>query len=86
MRASGRAPLLPDAALAMVRLHSAYPWHEGGAYAWAEQPGDLDLKREVRRFNRYDLYSKTDAGWDERVLWDEFGALLDRYFPTPLAG
>jgi inositol oxygenase len=85
MRAAGRAPLLPDAALAAVRLHPACPWHEGGAYAWAEQPGDRELKRTVRRFGQYDLHGETDTGWDERVLWDEFGALLDRYFPAPLA-
>ena len=85
MRSAGHATLLPDEALAMVRLHSAYPWHEGGAYEWAEKPGDDVLKAAVRRFNRYDLYSKSDTKWDEQVLWDEFGPLLDRYFPTALA-
>ena len=85
MRVAGHGALLPDAALAMVRLHSAYPWHGGGAYAWAEKPSDSELKTAVRRFNQYDLYSKNDAEWDETVLWDEFGALLDRYFPSPLA-
>jgi inositol oxygenase len=77
--------LLPDDALAMIRFHSAYPWHEGGAYAWAEAPGDAELKQRVRHFNGYDLYSKHNGVWDEAVLWSEFGALLDRFFPEPLA-
>ena len=84
-RSHSGAPLLPDEALAMVRLHSAYAWHEGGAYAWAERPEDAATKAAVRRFNQYDLYSKRDDEWDERRLWDEFGELLDRYFPDPLA-
>ena len=83
-RAYSGAPLLPDEALAMVRLHSAYAWHEGGAYAWAERPEDAATKAAVRRFNQYDLYSKRDEHWDEQVLWREFGELLDRYFPHPL--
>jgi hypothetical protein len=33
----------------MERLHSAYAWHDGGAYAWAEQPEDATAKEAVRR-------------------------------------
>ena len=84
LRARGHRHLLPDEALAMVRLHSAYAWHEGGAYGWAEQPRDRATKLAVRRFNKYDLYTKRDEPWDENVLWREFGPLLDRYFPQPL--
>jgi hypothetical protein len=48
---------IPEA-LAIVRLHSCYPWHTGGAYRALMAPGDEALLEAVRDFNRFDLYSK----------------------------
>jgi inositol oxygenase len=39
---------LPPAALAMVRFHSFYPWHTGGAYMQFMGEGDEDLLKWVK--------------------------------------
>ncbi len=47
---------LPEEGLAMLRLHSCYPWHRGGAYKSLMKAGDEKLLEAVLRFNEYDLY------------------------------
>lgn len=51
---------LPPEALAMIRYHSFYPWHSGGAYTALMEERDWDMLKAVRAFNPYDLYSKSD--------------------------
>lgn len=52
---------LPREALAMIRYHSFYPWHQAGAYRGLMDEGDEELLRAVKAFNPYDLYSKSDG-------------------------
>jgi inositol oxygenase len=59
--AQANAHSLPREALAILRLHSCYPLHERGEYAQLLAPGDELLIEAVRRFQKYDLYSKADA-------------------------
>ena len=51
---------LPPEALAMIRFHSFYPWHQAGAYREFMADGDEALLSAVQAFNPYDLYSKSD--------------------------
>jgi inositol oxygenase len=51
---------LPAEALAMIRYHSFYPWHSGGAYRDLMDPHDQKMLEAVKAFNPYDLYSKND--------------------------
>ena len=51
---------LPDEGLAMIRYHSFYPWHTGGAYRWMMNEKDYRMLEAVKAFNPYDLYSKSD--------------------------
>lgn len=51
---------LPPEALAMIRYHSFYPWHSGGAYMEFMNEHDKGMLEAVRAFNPYDLYSKSD--------------------------
>lgn len=51
---------LPDEALAMIRYHSFYPWHQQGAYKEFMTAKDEQMLKAVQRFNPYDLYSKSD--------------------------
>lgn len=51
---------LPDEALAMIRYHSFYPWHNKGAYNWMMNEKDEKMLEAVKAFNPYDLYSKSD--------------------------
>lgn len=77
---------IPEA-LAIVRLHSCYPWHRGGAYRQFHGPGDEQLLAAVLEFNTYDLYSKdgTDAGHvDVDAVWPFYQALVDKFMPGEL--
>lgn len=51
---------LPAEALAMIRYHSFYSWHTGGAYMEFMDEHDWKMLEAVRAFNPYDLYSKSD--------------------------
>lgn len=51
---------LPDEALAMIRYHSFYPWHTESQYMQFMNEKDHRMLAAVRRFNPYDLYSKSD--------------------------
>lgn len=51
---------LPAEALAMIRYHSFYPWHQQGAYREFMNEKDHEMLKAVKRFNPYDLYSKSD--------------------------
>src|ERR1700716_1153282 len=51
---------LPPESLAMIRYHSFYPWHTGGAYMELMNEHDSKMLEAVRAFNPYDLYSKSD--------------------------
>jgi inositol oxygenase len=51
---------LPDEALAMIRYHSFYPWHNAGAYHEFMNEKDQKMLEAVKAFNPYDLYSKSD--------------------------
>jgi inositol oxygenase len=51
---------LPKEAFAMIRYHSCYPLHKGGAYKKLLTPQDEKLMVSVRKFNEFDLYTKAD--------------------------
>lgn len=51
---------LPKEGLAMIRYHSFYPWHSGGAYRHLMNEQDYKMLEAVQAFNPYDLYSKSD--------------------------
>jgi inositol oxygenase len=74
----------PEETLAILRLHSCYPWHRGGAYRQFMKPGDEKLLAAVLRFNSYDLYSKSDAPPDVEALWPYYQGLIDKYMPGKL--
>jgi inositol oxygenase len=46
---------LPPEGLAILRLHSCYPWHTGGAYKELMAPGDEVLMAAVNDFNQFDV-------------------------------
>jgi len=75
----------PPEALAMVRYHSCYPWHNKGSYARFEAAGDAALKEHVLEFNKYDLYTKCVTQVDVEAVWPHYQALIDKYMPGKLA-
>lgn len=75
---------IPEAGLAMVRFHSLYPWHTGGAYRHLMNEGDYELLRWVQQFNKYDLYTKDERGLGtstEEELWAYYEPIIAKYFP-----
>ena len=77
-------PYLPAPALAVVRYHSFYAWHREGAYAAFLAPGDAEKRAAVRRFNPFDLYSKSDERPDWRALRPYYEALVAERLPAEL--
>lgn len=71
---------LPKEALDMIRYHSAYPWHDRGAYKHLMGPGDEERIEWVRLFNKFDLYTK-DEGHELKVndLWPYYKELCEKY-------
>lgn len=76
---------LPDPALYMIRYHSFYAWHREGEYDWLCDDHDREMLSWVKKFNPYDLYSKspTPPNWQE--LRPYYSALIEEYLPSTLA-
>ncbi|KIV77070.1 hypothetical protein PV11_08906 [Exophiala sideris] len=75
---------LPDEALAMIRYHSFYPWHQQGAYREFMVEKDHEMLKAVKKFNPYDLYSKSDEKPKVEKLKPYYMELIDEYFPTKI--
>ena len=71
---------LPKEGLAMVRFHSAYPWHDKGEYSRFMKEGDEVLIAAVKTFNDFDLYTK-DEGNEVEVeeVWPYYQGLIEKY-------
>jgi inositol oxygenase len=67
----------------MIRFHSCYPWHNGGAYRQFMNEKDEQMMHWVLEFNKYDLYTKDLAGLSASVgeLWPYYEGLIAKYFP-----
>jgi inositol oxygenase len=76
---------LPPPALAIVRYHSFYAWHREGAYRELLAPEDAAKLEAVRRFNPFDLYSKSEAPPDWKALRPYYEALVAEALPEELA-
>lgn len=73
---------LPLQALQIIRFHSLYAWHTHGAYKHFENEQDCDLKLAIRKFNQFDLYTKTDD-FDSQTLsniQEYYDQLIEKYF------
>lgn len=76
---------LPIEAQYMIRYHSFYPGHRENAYQHLFSERDKQLFDWVRRFNPYDLYSKSDARPDVESLKPFYQDLIAEFFPSQLA-
>lgn len=75
---------LPEEGAAMIRYHSFYPAHQGGAYSHLMNDRDRELFKWVRAFNPFDLYSKGAERPDVARLRPYYEDLISRYFPPIL--
>jgi inositol oxygenase len=76
---------LPAPGLAMIRYHSFYPWHHDGAYRQLMNEQDHQMLEWVKRFNPYDLYSKSDDPPDVDQLRPYYQELISEFFPETIS-
>jgi inositol oxygenase len=75
---------LPEEALYMIRYHSFYPGHRERAYEYLMNDHDREMFEWVRKFNPYDLYSKSAVRPDAGTLRPYYEELIAEYFPSQL--
>ena len=76
---------LPEEALYMIRYHSFYPGHREGAYDYLMNQHDRDMFQWVRKFNPYDLYSKSSEKPKLAELKPYYDDLVAEFFPDRIA-
>ncbi|MFP4095410.1 MAG: inositol oxygenase family protein [Cyclobacteriaceae bacterium] len=76
---------LPEPALYMLRYHSFYAAHKEGAYAYLMDDHDREMFQWVKKFNPYDLYSKSPEPPKVEALRPYYEELIARYFPAQVS-
>lgn len=72
---------LPEEAYYIVRYHSLYPYHTGGAYSELSNNKDKNMLKILKTFNRFDLYTKENMNADIKDLKPYYQGIIDKYFP-----
>jgi inositol oxygenase len=75
---------LPEEAQYMIRYHSFYPAHREGEYTHLMKARDQEMFQWVRRFNPFDLYSKSHAAPDVAELTPYYTDLIAEFFPDKI--
>ncbi len=75
---------LPAEGLAMIRYHSCYPVHREGEYDLFLTDEDRRLMEWVRKFNPYDLYTKSHEKPDVEKLRPFYEDLINEFLPGEL--
>lgn len=73
---------LPDPALYMIRYHSFYAQHREHAYEHLMDDHDRKMFEWVKKFNPYDLYSKSPVPPDVKELRPYYEDLIAKYLPA----
>lgn len=76
---------LPEEGLYMLRYHSFYAWHREGEYDWLCDDHDRELLRWVKKFNPFDLYTKSPTLPDWSKLKPYYTNLFDKFLPAKIA-
>ena len=75
---------LPEEGLYILRYHSFYAQHKENAYAHLMDSHDQKMFEWVKKFNPYDLYSKSDEPPDVKKLQPYYEKLAKKYLPEKL--
>ncbi|MFT5017018.1 MAG: inositol oxygenase [Neolewinella sp.] len=70
---------LPEEAMVMIRYHSFYPWHTGGAYTELLNKQDEAYLAIIKDFNRYDLYTKSQKIYDLEDVLAYYQPIAEKY-------
>jgi inositol oxygenase len=77
-------PYLPDESLYMLRFHSFYAWHRHGAYTHLMNEKDAAMLEWVKKFNPYDLYSKSHTKPNLTELKPYYDDLFAEFLPDTI--
>lgn len=75
---------LPEPARYMIRYHSFYAAHRESAYDHLMNDHDREMFEWVRKFNPYDLYTKSHNPPDVVELTPYYQELIGEFFPETL--
>ena len=75
---------LPEPALYMIRYHSFYAQHREHAYEHLMNAHDKEMFEWVKKFNPYDLYSKSPKPPVIAELKPYYEDLIAKYLPTTI--
>jgi len=75
---------LPIQAMYIIRFHSFYAWHKQGAYTCFTDAFDEEMFPWIKRFNRFDLYSKAQVPPDYNAVKDYYKGLVEKFLPGVL--
>lgn len=75
---------LPEPALYMIRYHSFYAQHRENAYDHLLNDHDLEMFEWVKKFNPYDLYSKSPTPPVFKELKPYYDKLIKKYLPETI--
>src|SRR6201996_3992165 len=75
---------LPEPAQYMLRYHSFYAAHRGGAYGHLMNQRDEQMFEWVRQFNPYDLYSKGRERPNMKEIRPYYEDLVAEFFPAQI--
>lgn len=75
---------LPEPALYMIRYHSFYAQHRENAYDYLLDDHDREMFDWVRKFNPYDLYSKSPVPPVMDELRPYYQDLIEKYLPEKI--
>lgn len=76
--------LLPEEALYIIRYHSFYAGHKEGAYPYLMNSKDHKMKKWLKVFQKYDLYSKDQKPVDIHKVKPYYEQLVKKYLPETL--
>jgi inositol oxygenase len=76
---------LPAEAAFVIRFHSFYPLHQENAYRWMLNAEDEALLPWLARFQKHDLYSKTNQPPDFDALATHYQKLAEDFLPDTLS-
>jgi inositol oxygenase len=76
---------LPEEAQYMIRYHSFYPGHRENEYGYLMDDKDRAMFEWVRKFNPYDLYSKSAQRPQLGEVKPYYDELVAEYFPDKIA-
>jgi len=77
---------MPKEAEYIVRYHSLYAWHSGDEYDYLEDEEDKKMKKIVKEFNKFDLYTKDDTlpiKWNNELI-KYYSELVKKYISPML--